>query len=68
MPPVQKMPMSGSNLEPRVARYSDLVTLGLARLPEYSTGHMRNGGLPRWRKRALVTSACASPNELLLIW
>ena len=52
-------------MDPRVARYSDLVTLGLALLPEYSTGHIRKGGLPRCRKSALVTSACASPRELL---
>ena len=54
----------GCSFDPRVARYSDLVTLGLALLPEYSTGHIRKGGLPRCRKSALVTSACASPREL----
>lgn len=45
--PVHIMSISWANFEPRVFRYSEVETLGIARVAQYWVGQRRNLGWPK---------------------
>jgi hypothetical protein len=56
--PVHIISISGASLEPKVLRYSEFWTFGVARAAQYCVGHNMKRGWPRCWNTSLLTETC----------